>query len=484
MHTTPSPTFWSRLPQVSCCLEGENGILFNPDTRREKVINATGLILWNAMDGTRDTGALAAHLAAACDTAPADEILADTESFAQDLQLLGFIAIRSLVTPSALPTEDWPIASDGPRSVDLSLTGKCNLHCEYCFYADEMTGRSDLSASQWKTFFSELKAIGVRNVTLSGGEVFMRRDLWELLDELIDSRISYSMLTNGTLITEKTLEQFALGKRRSRLTSIQISIDGSCSEVHDASRGAGSFEKAVRGLRLLKEADFPLTVRMTINRCNVNDIEDTAAFLIETIGLASFSCNEAIALGTGCTRREEMTLTTAEKVKAMLTLERLGQRYPGRIQATAGPQVNLVRFRDMERAKATGWRPGHWRMGSLTACGCAYGKLAVHHDGTIAPCNMLSIEIGKIGQDRISDIWKYHPILKQLRGRSAITLHTLPECRGCEWIELCNGSCPSTAFSRTRSLISANLDDCYRAFLKDIPDVTREAVFAWKGEAR
>lgn len=312
----------------------------------------------------------------------------------------------------------------------------------------------------------------------------MRRDLWELMDELIDSRISYSMLTNGTLVTEKTMEQFAIGKRRSRLASIQISIDGSCAAVHDASRGAGSFEKAVRGLRLLKDAHYPITVRMTINRCNVDDIENTAAFLLETIGLPSFSCNEAIALGTGCTRRDEMTLTTAEKLKAMLALERLGQRYPGRIQATAGPQVNLVRFRDMERAKATGWRPDHWRMGSLTACGCSYAKLAVHHDGTIAPCNMLSIEIGKIGQDRISHIWKSHPILKQLRERSSITLHELPECRDCEWIELCNGSCPSTAYARTGALIGANLDDCYREFLKDISDETRDAVFAWKGGGR
>jgi coenzyme PQQ synthesis protein D (PqqD) len=58
--TTP---FLSRNPQASVCLEGNNGILFDPDTGREKVINHTALWLWNAMDGTADVDRLAAGLA-------------------------------------------------------------------------------------------------------------------------------------------------------------------------------------------------------------------------------------------------------------------------------------------------------------------------------------------------------------------------------------------------------------------------------------
>ena len=52
-------------------------------------------------------------------------------------------------------------------------------------------------------------------------------------------------------------------------------------------------------------------------------------------------------------------------------------------------------------------------MGFLTACGCVFNKLAVHHDGVITPCNMLAgLELGRINRDAIKTIWKTHPILQ------------------------------------------------------------------------
>ena len=84
----------------------------------------------------------------------------------------------------------------------------------------------------------------------------------------------YSLLSNGTLVDGDVVAR--LLERRTRLDSIQISIDGSCAEIHDASRGRGSFDKALRGLRLLKQAGLPVTSRVTINRHNVGDLERIA----------------------------------------------------------------------------------------------------------------------------------------------------------------------------------------------------------------
>ena len=98
------------------------------------------------------------------------------------------------------------------------------------------------------------------------------------------------------MITEETLKQFEIGKRRQRLDSIQISVDGSSAEVHDLSRPK-SFGRALRGLKLLKEAGYPVTVRVTINRHNVDDLENVAHLLLEEVGLPSFSTNEAYACG-------------------------------------------------------------------------------------------------------------------------------------------------------------------------------------------
>ena len=143
-----------------------------------------------------------------------------------------------------------------PRHVDIAITGKCNLACQYCFYADEMRRGGDLPTQRWLDFFAELGRLGVMTVCLTGGEVFTRPDLFALIDGVIANHMRYRLLSNGTLITEQTLEQFASGKRRQRLDSIQVSIDGSAGEVHDRSRPK-SFGRALRGLRLLKDAGLP-----------------------------------------------------------------------------------------------------------------------------------------------------------------------------------------------------------------------------------
>jgi MoaA/NifB/PqqE/SkfB family radical SAM enzyme len=148
-----------------------------------------------------------------------------------------------------------------------------------------MEKAGDLPAEKWLGFFREIGGLGIHKVSLSGGEVFLRKDLFELIDGVIENRMRYSILTNGTLINEKTIENFSKSKRKPRLDSIQISIDGSSADIHDRSRPPKSFDKAVAALRLLKENNFPVAVRVTINRHNVDDLENIAALLIDDVGL-------------------------------------------------------------------------------------------------------------------------------------------------------------------------------------------------------
>lgn len=468
MNTTSATAYWSRLPQVSCCLEGDNAILFDPDTRREKVINATGLILWQAMDGGRDTEQLAAQLASECDRPVSDEIRTDTNDFLQELTRQHYAKTFPSMLSPPLPAETYSRIEEAPRDIDLSLTGKCNLHCHYCFYADEMVGRNDLSVERWVTFFNELKDLAVRNVTLSGGEVFMRPDLFELIDAVIDARLSYGILTNGTLITERTIEEFMRGQRRQRLNTIQVSIDGSCADVHDKSRGKGSFEKAIRGLRLLKDNGFPVTVRVTVNRHNVDDLENTATLLLEDLGLPSFSTNDAMAMGAGCAQQKSIGLLPEQRAIAMRNLVELEKKYKDRIKASAGSLALHRMFSEMEIVRANGISTRGLRMGHLSACGCMFLKLAVHHDGMIAPCNMLAkASLGTIGDTSISSIWQDHPLLKEMRERKKIRMKDLDACKDCEWNPYCNGGCPGTVFTQLGDMYRANPDVCYKQFIQD-----------------
>ena len=372
------------------------------------------------------------------------------------------------VVPVFDPVIPPPHLKPRPQTVDISLTGRCNLTCEYCFYAGEMAALSDLPTDRWQACFRELGELAVQRVTLSGGEVFTRPDLFTLIDSLIANRMRYSLLTNGTLVTERTLERFRVGKRLQRLDAIQVSIDGSCAEVHDRSRPPESFDRAVRGLRLLKEAGFPVTARVTINRHNVHDLEAIARLLIDDVGLSGFSTNEAEPMGSARCRGGSVVLTEAERRQAMAVLAALNERYEGRIGAQAGPLARAAFFAEIEARMSRG-ETGIPGRGTLCACGGVFTKMAILHDGTMVPCTMLpTLTMGVVGRHSIQDAWLHHPAINGVRQRRRIPLSSLDTCRDCPYTGFCTGGCPASVMSKFGRLNAIDPQICYRAYLSEV----------------
>ena len=361
-----------------------------------------------------------------------------------------------------------PHVMAAPESVDIAITGRCNLHCKYCFYADEMVALRDVPTDRWLAFFQELGSLAVQRVTLTGGEVFTRPDLFDMIDGVIANRMRYGLLSNGTLITEKVLAQFLQGKRRLRLDSIQISIDGSRAEIHNRSR-PNSFDRALRGLRLLVEAGFPTTVRVTITRHNVDDLENIAHLLLEDVGLPSFSTNEAYACGLVERQTENVLLTPTQRQQAMRALMDLSNRYDGRISASAGPLALARESERIEAAMAQG-ETGFPGRGTLCGCGGMWNKLAVLHDGTVLPCHNLSdLHLGVIGEDDVQQLWLAHPTMVALRQRHTIPLQTLETCHGCVYQGFCTGGCPQGAVFRSGEVNARNPMNCYRVLKGEDP---------------
>jgi len=463
--------FFKPLPAISTRGLNNNGaVLYDADRGIEKAINTTGFLVWQRLNGSRSAACIADDIKQYFKSALPDTINSDIHEFLCELESENFAAASNHPHDLSEHGKDlqFPNYNDAPKSLDLSLTGKCNLNCAYCFYNDEMALRPDLKKEAWFKFFNELGRLAVRDVTLSGGEIFVRPDIWELIDSLTANRMRYSINTNGTLITQKTINAFEQGRRKIRLNSIQVSIDGSCAAIHDKSRGKGSFEKAVHGLRLLKEAQLPVTVRVTINRYNVDSLGDTAKLLLGDIGINSFGTNDAMPMGSGSDNQPDIAITPEQQIRAMEILSGLKKKYKDRITAMAGPLAKIQSFKEMEHARKTGEKTTRWHMGYLTACGCMYNKLSIHHDGIITPCNMLGkLEMGRINIDSLSEIWKHHPVLDALKNRRKIPMNQVPGCEHCEWNEFCNGSCPGLAFEMTGNFNLANPHDCYRKFLKD-----------------
>ncbi len=370
--------------------------------------------------------------------------------------------------PEELKNSMAPAASRvmrSPRDLDLEITARCNLRCRYCyFFNNPAVEYRDLPAGEWLKFFDELGSLGVMKLTLAGGEPFIREDLRELIEGIVRNRMRFSFLSNGVLIDDEIAAFIA---DTGRCEYVQVSVDGSCAEVHDSCRGPGSFEGAVRGIRTLQRHRISATVRATIHRNNMHDLENIARFLLDELGLPRFGTNSAGYLGACCVNADDLLLNIAERQEAMATLLRLAEKYPNRISASAGPLSEGRAWRRMEEARAHD-QPAFHNGGRLTACGCPSSKISVRADGTIVPCNMLNhIALGRINQDSLADVWHNSPALKQLRNRHAIPLAGFAFCADCPYMPYCTGSCPGLAYSIVGQVDHPSPDACLRRFLEE-----------------
>ena len=354
-----------------------------------------------------------------------------------------------------------------PRRVTVAITGKCNLRCHYCFSADEMVALGDRSTETWKAFFENLGQLGVMDVTLTGGEIFTRKDIFELIDHIIANRMRYTLISNGVLIDDRVIEELSKGKRKMRMSSIQISIDGSTPEVHDLNRPR-SFTKAMAGLQRLRAAGFNARVRVTITQANLSHLEETVRYLLEDIGLGSISTNDAMPLGAGCASRGELALTPQQQLEAQAIMTRLEERYPGRLDSSAGPQTKKQMYSQMEHARATGEKAQDWQMGKLTSCGCIFQSFDVLHDGNLVPCLLLPDKVMGTVESDLVEIWQNDPTLIQMRNRRSVPMCEVEGCETCEWNEYCNGGCPGISHQVVGDLMKANPEDCYAKFLTAI----------------
>jgi SynChlorMet cassette radical SAM/SPASM protein ScmE len=356
-----------------------------------------------------------------------------------------------------------------PQAVDIALTGRCNLTCQHCYYADEMVARGDLPTQTWLTFFEELRDAGAMQVTLTGGEVFTRRDIWELIDGVVRNKMRFCILTNATLITDQVAARLAQFHRR--IDYIQVSVDGSKPETHDALRGKDAFRRTMRGIAALKHYQLPWTVRVTVSKLNLYDLKATMDMLYNDLGLQQFGANEAYPMGAGQCNHNALEMTREERRESFRIMQEFERAHPGVARgASAGPLLMAELIEKVNHARETGDFAAPYRTGCFTGCNIMWQSLAVLHDGTYVPCHQLPhIALGKIGQDALRDVWRNAPGLAMLRERHSISLETDPRCAGCQYQQYCTGGCPGVAFSLTGAVNRANPRDCYRAYVAEDP---------------
>jgi SynChlorMet cassette radical SAM/SPASM protein ScmE len=449
-------------------------VLADPEAGRWIALNDTALAAWRAIDGRRGLADVVGAVLAGYDDPPQDAgrgVAAVLERFldegfaaverARD-QAAGALAPEAGETVDALPR--FGGVAPGPlRAVEIAVTARCNARCLYCYHFDNPNVRyEDLPTAEWLAFFAELGRLGVQDVTLAGGEPLMREDIVELVDGVVAAGLRFTVLSNGALLTDELAAHLA---GTGRCDGVQISVDGSRAEVHDAARGEGSFEGAVRALRILKRHEIRPSARVTVHRHNVDDLEATAVLLLDELGLPAIGTNAAGPMGSCALNEDGLRLTVAERERAMRTLVGLAARYPGRVQAAAGPLADARMWARMEAARREEAPPFDGG-GRLTGCGCAWSKLAALADGSIVVCPMLPhLVLGRVGYDDVAELWCSHPVLQRHRGRRERPLAAFAHCESCTYQAYCTGNCPGPAFTLTGQVDAPAPDACLRDYL-------------------
>ena len=160
-----------------------------------------------------------------------------------------------------------------PLEVSIEVTRRCPLECQHCYnnlpMSDHAARRQELSLDEHRRLLDELVEAGCLWLLFTGGEIFARKDFLEIYAEAKKRGFLITLFTNGTLINERIADYLA----EYRPFAIEITLYGATRETYEAmTQIPGSYDRCLRGIRLLLERKLPLklkTVPTTINRHEV-----------------------------------------------------------------------------------------------------------------------------------------------------------------------------------------------------------------------
>jgi MoaA/NifB/PqqE/SkfB family radical SAM enzyme len=337
-----------------------------------------------------------------------------------------------------------------PVGAVYEATMRCNLHCEFCYVGDllnrEGEWRQELTLEGLEKAFPDRAGF---QISLTGGEIFMRKDIMSVLDLFRGKGYVCGYLTtNGTIITEERAEALADLAATGFLKHISVSIDGP-GEMHDIARGLkGTFERTTAGLRRLqaaakrKHAPLRVSINTTVAHETLEALDqmvDVAEELgVDAIGLnhLMFSTPEEVA---ETVRLIDPTgATDASAIATFVTPD------PGLDIERVRIQVAALEEKCRKKNVLFDFRPkvhpqlveNYYTPGAKLEGRCLYPFLhaRVSFSGKMYFCPFIRVEVGDLTQSSLEEIWnggKYVSMRKAL-----IENGIFPVCRRCCKVEL------------------------------------------------
>ena len=303
--------------------------------------------------------------------------------------------------------------------VQIELLTKCNLNCKHCYLPEHC--QNGLPTDKVKKILKELRALGVVNVTLTGGEIFLRNDIIDLIKYARNMHMRVILLSNGTIITEEQIFQIS----SLYITRFSTTIFSMNPFIHDfITQKEGSLKDLLIRLETLKKYNIPILIKMPIMKMNYSSINEVEEYCKSN--KFEFICSPSIFIkNNGDTSPKEYRLNE-EEIGRILEKVNSGSNYLTH---------NLKMKKDYE-----------------TVCPSFFYSLFINATGDIYPCPNFPYKLGNIFDNSISDIWFHSKKLKLIQ---SITKKEAKECDTCKFKDYCE-RCPGMAMLENNDMYSCD----------------------------
>src|SRR5215207_8735800 len=318
-----------------------------------------------------------------------------------------------------------------PVHVVWEITLACDLKCQHCGSRAGRRRPDELTTAECLDLVAQLARLGTREVTLIGGEAYLRRDWVEIVRAVRAHGMDCAMQTGALHLNEERIRQAA----EAGIQAIGVSVDG-LQELHDRLRGVkGSFAAAFEALRLLRKHGVQTSVNTQLTSQVMPQLRELCELFIEA-GAKNWQVQLTVAMGRAADN-PELLLQPYQLLELMPLLaelfwtgvERGMLLQPGNNVGYFGPYESVWRGNGDDRV--------HW-----SSCNAGENTMGIEADGTIKGCPSLptvGYAGGNVRDLTLEDIWRTAPELNFNLTRAGEELWGY--CRGCYYSDSCRGGC-------------------------------------------
>ena len=365
------------------------------------------------------------------------------------------------------------------KSVQWSITGRCNFNCRHCFMSAPDYKGEDLSLDQCVRIVNQLADNGIFNVAITGGEPLVSPHFYAILDEMKKREMNLETLyTNGKLVDDHLLDEL---DKRNMFPAFHISFDGV--RWHDWLRGEkGAEEEAVRAFVLLKNRGFHASTSFCLHRHNIGDLRENINFLAG-LGLKHIKMN--VASPTGRWKRETEHFITQDEANEAIT-----EYLPHYFEDGMPISVQLCTLLDINREKGCIQIPAQKYSGKEGcdegfACGFIKNHMYISPKGKVLPCmtmggTVIDSRFESILEKDLSDILSdsHYRNICMVKMGDCITHNE--KCRECRYRLFCGAGCRACGCGETGTDYLAVDEECCRFFQNGWFEKAQELIEQYK----